>query len=197
MFPFDLTIRPTMRYLLLLLLIFPATSRASFIFNYGLNYSSENDVSDTEYNKSRMFHKVLLGGSINGKKTLFLGWNINSWSSSISYNGGDEDSYSMQEMGPRLVWFLNENFNAYISAEWNPYAVGTRKKAGVESDIRGSSTDFAIGYRFKISRLMGLGAGIHYHGLALKEQEISNTTSTLSDKVTNIMPMLELSLITR
>jgi hypothetical protein len=186
-----------MKYLLLILAIFPMTSKASFIFNYGLNYSAENDSSDTEYDKSRMFHKVLIGGSINGKKTLFFGWNINSWSSAISYNGGNEDDYSMQEMGPKIIWFLNENYNVYLSAEWNPYAVGTRNKAGIESDIQGSSTDFALGYRFKISRLFGLGAGIHYHNLALKEQEINNTTSSLSDKVTNIMPMLELSLITK
>jgi hypothetical protein len=185
------------KFLLILFLLLPLSSKASFIFEYGLNYSSEKDGSSAEYTKSRTFHKVLLGGAINSKKSLYLGWNINSWSSSISMGGGDEDTYAMQEMGPRLVWFLNENYNWYLSAEWNPYAKGTRNKSSQERDVVGSSTSYAIGYRFKLSRLWGLGAGLHYHSLSLSEEKIGTTSSTISDKISNIMPMLEISLITK
>jgi hypothetical protein len=186
-----------MKLLFALMLMLPSISFGSFIFNYNLNYSSESESSDAEYSTSKTFHKILLGGAINRNKTLYLGWNINYWNSNISYNGGDDDNYSLQEMGPRLVWFLNENYNWYLGVEWNPYAVGTRKKVGVESDISGSSTVLSLGYRFKLSNTMGVGAGLHYHTLSLKEEKINDAASTSSDSISNIMPMLEFSFITK
>lgn len=186
----------TILLILAVLLVSPVAS-ANFIFQYGLNYSSQEIAGDSESTNSRTFHKILLGASINRNRTLFFGYNINSWSSAVSSGGGDEDTYSVLEMGPRLIWFMNEELNWYFSLEWNPYAKGSRDVAGESQDIDGSSTDFALGYRFKVSRLVGLGAGIHYHSYSVDESKVNNTSADVSDKVTNIMPMLELTIITR
>lgn len=118
-----------MKLILIVLLLLPLSSQAAFLLKYGLNYSSENDDSSSdEYEKSRTFHKAYLGASVNGKKTLYFGWNVNSWSSEISKGTSPENSYSILEMG-RLVWFTSENHNLYFTAEWNPYARGDREKA--------------------------------------------------------------------
>ncbi|HXH32402.1 MAG TPA: hypothetical protein VNJ01_16495 [Bacteriovoracaceae bacterium] len=182
----------------ILLLCLPLNSYASFLFNYGLNYTSEKDSSSTgEYDTSRTFHNLFLGASVNGKKTLFFGWNINSWASSLQQGSAPENSYSMTEMGPKIHWFISDNYNVYLSAEWNPYAKGTRDKVGTSRDISGSSIGVGAGYRFKLSRLVGLGAGLHYHSLSIKEEKVGSTEQDVSDGVTNIMPMLELSILTR
>jgi outer membrane protein assembly factor BamA len=187
-----------MRLLFLFLLILPLTAKASFLFQYGLNYSSEKDDSSSgEFEESRTFHKAFLAASVDSKKTLFFGWNINSWNSKLSQGSAAESTYSMLEMGPRLQWFLNENYNWYLSAEWNPYAKGDRDKSAVNREISGSSLGFGLGYRFRISRYMGFGAGIHYHSLSVKEEKINSTENTVSDGVTNLMPMLELSILTK
>lgn len=186
-----------MKMVLFFILLIPTFARANFIFQYGLNYSSQKDAtSSSDYDANRTFHKVFLGASVNGGKTLFLGWNTHSWTSSVT-KSSVEDTYSMTEMGPRLLYFFSDDYNAYISADWNPYAVGARKKSSTSSDIRGSSMDFALGYRFKLNRYVGLGAGIHYHMLTLSDEKIGTTESSVSDKITNLMPMLEFTFITR
>lgn len=186
-----------MKVLLFLALLVPSLSHAKFIFQYGLNYSSQKDGSDEgDYDKSRTFHKVLLGASVNGRKTLFFGWNINSWSSDLT-QGSTEANYSLTEMGPRLTYFFSDSYNTYVTAEWNPYAKGERELGGTARDISGSSMSFGLGYRFKLSRLFGLGAAIHYHNLNIKEEKIDSTEETVSDKISNVMPMLELTILTR
>jgi len=187
-----------MKYLFLFLfLLLPLQTRAGLILNYGLNYSTESEDSDVEYEKSKTFHKFLIGGSVNSNRTLFLGWNINYWSTALTYNGGDEDNYSLQEMGPKLVWFFNDNYNWYTALEWNPYVVGTRTKSGTESDVEGSSTAFSFGYRFKIANNLGLGAGVTYHSASFDEEKVNSSATDISDSITNIMPMLEFTFITK
>jgi hypothetical protein len=187
-----------MRFLLALILVLPFTAHASLLLQYGLNYSSQKDDSKSgKFEESRTFHKALIAASVNGRKTLFFGWNINSWSSSIKQGTGNEDSYSMLEMGPRFQWFLNDNYNLYFSGEWNPYAKGSRDKAGANHDINGSSIGVGLGYRFRLSRLIGFGAAIHYHSLSVKEEKTNSSVANTSDSVTNLMPMLELTILTK
>lgn len=187
-----------MRILLTLFLLFPFTAEAKFLLQYGLNYSSQEDKSDAgDFEESRTFHKAFLGASVNGRKTLFFGWNINSWSSTLSQGSGNEDTYSMLEMGPRLQWYTNDNYNLYFSAEWNPYAKGEREKTGTKRDISGGSLGVGVGYRFRLSRAVGFGASIQYHSLSVDEEKIGSTEEDVSDKVTNLMPMLELTILTR
>ena len=175
----------------------PSLSRANMLLQYGLNYSSEkDDTANDDYDKTRTFHKIFIGASINGKKTLFFGWNINSWSSSLT-KVSDEETYKMLEMGPKLTYFFDEDYRFYLTAEWNPYAKGDRDKTGTSSEVSGSSMGFGAGYRFKLSRVVGLGASLNYHTLNLQEEKIDSTENDITDKVTNIMPMLELTIITR
>lgn len=186
-----------MKILLLLALLLPSLAQAALMLQYGLNYSSEKDTtSNDDYDKTRTFHKVFLAASVNSNKTLFFGWNINSWGSTLTKNS-DEEKYSVLEMGPRLTYFFNEERRLYITGEWNPYAKGDRDKTGTTAKITGSSIGLGIGYRFKLSRLIGLGAGLHYHALSIKEEKVGSTENTISDSVTNIMPMLELTIITK
>lgn len=187
-----------MRLFIVFLLFLPFTAQAAFLLQYGLNYSSQSDDSDgeEEYENSRTFHKALFGASVNDRKTLFLGWNINKWSSSNKQGTSTENTYSILEMGPRIQWFMNENYNWYLSAEWNPYAKGDREK-DVKKEISGSSIGVGLGYRFKLSKLIGFGAAIHYHSFSIKEEKTGSTENDVSNNLTNLMPMLELTFLTR
>lgn len=187
-----------MRFLLALLLALPLSAHASFLIQYGLNYSSQEDNSSSgKFEESRTFHKALIAASVNGRKTLFFGWNINSWSSTIKQGNAEEDTYSVLEMGPRLQWFVNDNYNLYFSAEWNPYAKGSRDKGGENYDITGSSYGLGLGYRFRLSRLIGFGASLQYHNLNVSEEKSNSNVEDVSDSVNNLMPMLELTILTK
>jgi hypothetical protein len=182
-----------MRAFLLLILLLPVSAYARLIINYDLNYSSEKaDANNSKSDKTRTFHKVFIGGSLNDRKTFFFGWNINSWSSSGKTNGTKSD-YSLLEMGPKLLWFVNDNYNLYLTAEWNPYAKGTRNIGTTKEKVSGSSYGVGIGYRFRISRFMGLGAGIHYQTTNIAEAKVGSNEKNVSDSISHIMPMIELS----
>lgn len=182
-----------MRTLIIFILFLTSSAHARLLINYDLNYSSEEtDSNNVKGEKSRIFHKIYIGGSLNDRKTFFFGWNINSWSSE-GKNGSTETEYSMLEMGPKLLWFLNDNYNWYITGEWNPYARGDRKIGTTNEDISGSSYGAGIGYRFRLSRFMGLGAGIHYQTTKIDEAKVGSNERNVSDSVGHIMPMLELS----
>lgn len=187
-----------MRFLVLLLLIAPLSANASFLVQYGLNYSSQSDDSDGDekHEESRIFHKALIAASVNQRKTFFFGWNINQWSSSNSQGSGKENTYSILEMGPRVQWFSSDEHNWYLSAEWNPYAKGDRKQAESKK-ISGSSYGLGLGYRFRLSRMIGFGASIHYHAMNVSESKTGSTEKNVSYAISNVMPMLELSIITR
>jgi hypothetical protein len=180
-----------MKKWLLLSLLLPSLAHARFILQYSLNYSSDKEEADTEVESSKTFHKIFLGASVNNKRTFFFGWNINSWSTTFE-TGAIESEFSMTEMGPRFVYFFSEEYQWYLTGEWNPYAKGER----ITDEISGNSTSLGLGYRFKVNRYIGLGAGIHYHALSVKESKVDSTENDVSEKRTTLMPMLELTILT-
>jgi hypothetical protein len=54
-----------------------------------------------------------------------------------------------------------------------------------------------LGYRFRLSRLVGFGAAIHYHNLSVAEEKTNSSVDDVSDSVNNLMPMLELTILTK
>ena len=185
-------------FLFFLCLFFTINARASLLLQGGLSYSSYSDTSENgEGDMTRLYNKLFLGASLNKKKTLYFGWNINSWSSSLKQGTNEEDSYGVLEMGPRLQLFLNDNYSFYLSAEWNPYIKGDRDKNGSNGDIEGSSYGIGAGYRFRLTKALGLGIAFHYQNLSVTKETINSTESTTSDSISNIVPMLELSFMSK
>jgi hypothetical protein len=184
--------------LFFLCLFFTLHAKASLLLQGGLSYTSYSDASENgDGDMTRLYNKLFLGASLNKKKTLFFGWNINSWSSSLKQGTSEEDSYGVLEMGPRLQLFLNDNYSFYFSAEWNPYVKGDREKNGSNGDIEGSSYGIGAGYRFKITKALGLGVAFQYQTLNISKETINSSESTRSDSVSNIVPMLELSFMSK
>jgi hypothetical protein len=172
---------------------------ATFQFSYGLNYESDKDTAAAESSEyARTYHKIFLGASINGAKTLFLGQNINSWSRELKQGTNTTTAeYSLLELGPKLLWYLSEQRASYISLEWNPYVVGDRKIAGIQSEVRGDSLGIGFGYRFKLSKNFGIGGSLNYTKVNIKKETVSQTESDKADGLTMIVPMLEFAYLTK
>jgi hypothetical protein len=100
-------------------------------------------------------------------------------------------------MGPRLQLFFNDKYNFYVYAEWNPYIKGDREKNGLNGDIEGSSYGIGAGYRFRISKAFGIGVAFQYQNLSVTKETINSSESTTSDSISNIVPMLELSFMSK
>lgn len=184
-----------MRALLFVLLLTPGLAHARLMINYDLNYSNQTaDTNSVKSSNSRTYHKVLVAGSLNDRKTFFFGWNINSWSSETK-SGASKETYGLLEMGPKFLWFLNDNYNLYVNAEWNPYVRGDRKPGATTEEVSGSSYGIGLGYRFRLSKMIGLGASVQYQSTTIDESKIGSNENTISDTVSHLMPMLSLSLM--
>jgi hypothetical protein len=184
-----------MRLLCCLIIFLSPSANARFGAFYSLNISNHNEaIGGQESDFNRTFHTLFLAGTVNGKESIFLGWNINSWSSTGERNS-DKSQLSVLEMGPRLIWFNSDQYNYYFSLEWNPYVRGTRTSSAENVEIKGNSFSAGIGYRFEISRSFGLGAGLYYHSLRVGEEIDGETHRTVSDTINMLMPKLEISMI--
>lgn len=172
---------------------------ATFQFSYGLNYESDKDSSISENSEyARTYHKIFIGASINGNKTVFLGQNINSWNRELKQGTNTTTAeYSLLELGPKLLWYFSEQRASYISVEWNPYVQGDRKIAGVEGEVRGDSIGFSFGYRFKLSKNFGIGGSLNYTKVNIKKETISQLENDRSDGISMMVPMLEFAYLTK
>lgn len=184
---------------LLVCLMLKADAATSLALTYNLNYDSTKDKSVNEPNTtSRTYHKIFLGASVNDNKSFFLGLNTNKWSNSIKQgNGHTEDTYSLTEFGPKILWFVSESRNWYFSADYNPVAKGTRTIQGVDSDLKGSSYGFSLGYRFKIAHRIGIGASITQVTTKFKKESVGGSENSINDSISFLMPMIELSYLSK
>ncbi len=184
-----------MKLLSILVLLFSHAAHARFTMHYSFHYFTQATKDGTvKTDKETTFHKLTLGGSVNSKDTVYLGWNINSWDTQSSYSNTDS-SLQLLEMGPRLIWYLTNKTTFFLSFEWNPYVKGKRDVQGTKTDVSGSSTAVGFGYRFEISRRTGLGAGVYYHSVGIKEQTANETTNKVSDSISQVMPKLEFTVL--
>ncbi len=98
-------------------------------------------------------------------------------------------------MGPKLTWFPGLEYNTYIAVEWNPYVRGARTISGENRDVDGSSYGVSLGYRMKFTKTVGFGASISYMSVNFVKETIDKSVETISDQVTFVLPMLELTVM--
>jgi hypothetical protein len=182
------------RFILGLCLSLPLSSQAAFLVSSNINYQSSKDESVEQTSENSLnYIKFQLAASINKSNTLFIGWNINSWSKTVKYGTGAEDEYSLLEMGPKFTWFTSDEYRFYFAFEYNPYSKGTRNIAGSERNTDGSSTGYGIGYRLRITKSFALGASLYQMTTTVDTDTVTTTTTERGDKLTFMLPMLELS----
>jgi hypothetical protein len=177
-----------------MLMWLPITSQAAFLVSSNINYQSANDDSAQQKSETSLnYIKLQLAASINKKDTFFLGWNINSWSKAIKYGTTSEDEYSILEMGPKFTWFTSDEYRFYFAFEYNPYSKGTRKITSTERTTDGSSMGFGVGYRLRITKAFSMGASLYQMTTTVDTDTVTTTITDRGDKITFMLPMLELS----
>lgn len=182
--------------ILLVFLLLSLNAHAAFMFQHSfLYYSDSDDAQNVE--STRMNNYSFISASLDNMNKFYIGQSIHAWSKTGKESNGTEIDMSMLELGPRLLYFFNNERNVHVSFSYNMYAKGTRKVAGVSQDIEGTSMMGSLGYQLKITKTFYMGASINYYSLTLSEKTVDNTTSKVSDKYTAILPMLEFSLRTK
>ena len=143
-----------------------------------------------------MRNMVLLGATIGKKDNLVIGQSIMSWNK--EHKGGSSLTavdIALLELGPRVVWYLNDNKTVAFSGAWHPYVKGERKNSsGVSEDLSGSSIHAAMIYQFKVNKTFFIGASLNYHSVSIAEKTVGTTLTKVSEKYTDIYPAFDISL---
>jgi hypothetical protein len=180
---------------ILLLFIFSFKSFGGFYFQHSFNYAVEEENAEAlEYNTMRNY--ALLGATFGKKGNWIIGQSIYSWSRATKNSAmTGESSVEMLELGPRVLYFINDGKNFYLSGTYNFYAKGTRTiDGGVSSDIEGTSYIASIGLQLKASKRFYIGFSYNYHSLNITETSSNSVASTVSQTYTYTFPAVEFSL---
>lgn len=177
------------------LLLFSNQSFGGFFFQHSFNYEvEEEDAEALEYNTMRNY--ALLGATFGKKGNWIIGQSIYSWSRATKNSAmAGESSIKMLELGPRVLYFINDGKNFYISGTYNFYANGTRKiNGGASSDIEGTSYILSMGLQLKASKRFYIGFSYSYHALNITETSSNSVASSVSQAYSYSFPAIEFSL---
>lgn len=142
-----------------------------------------------------MDYRLYVAASFNQSNRVYFGQNVMMVNREMkSTGGGQADTISLMELGPKLLIFFNESNTFGIALGWNPYAKGSRTRSGATEDVSGSSMVGAIVIQAKITKKFYVGASLNYHSVTIAEAtDTDNTTTEVSHSYTTIYPMFDLS----
>jgi hypothetical protein len=181
-----------MNIITIFLLLYINSANAAFLFDSMTGFSSSSD-SKTSTNLSDLTNHIFIGASIGAKQRAYIGQNITIVSHQMKAAGTDK--ISTLELGPKLMYFFDEENIFYGSFGWNPYVKGTRSISGSTSEIMGYSLLASLGAELKINRTFHIGGSINYHQLKTsKSISSANVSTTESETYSSLMPMINVSL---
>ncbi len=155
---------------------------------------SIDDDDSASLEHTNMRNTFFIGASYEKDGQFILGQNIHIWKKeSEDQTLAEEEIYSMLEIGPRMILYLNKNRNLYISAAYHFYAKGEREFGGVTEEIKGSALMASIGLQRKIFGRVHLGFSLSYHKFSMSESIINNNSTIEEQSHTSIFPALDLS----
>lgn len=181
--------------LLSMFLFFAFSAKASVYLQNTFNYQmSVDDDNSATLEHTSMRNTFFIGASYEKNGQFILGQNIHIWKKeSEDQTLGEQEVYSMLEIGPRVILYLNKNRNLYISAAYHFYSKGEREFAGVTEEIKGTALMGSIGLQRKILGNVHLGFSVSYHKFSMSESVINNNSTIDEQSHTSIFPALDLS----
>lgn len=178
-------------FLTIILYTIALSSFAKLTTQLGFNYTTDTDTQKS-FEYSKLNGALFIGASVGKKDKLYIGQNVSKYTRTDKQDGLESAEIGVLEIGPKLLYYFNEDKNIFFSGTWNPYAKGERKDANTNK-ISGWSYNLALGYHLKINRFFYLGASLNYHNLNITtETDSSNQETEVSQTFTSIFPLIEL-----
>src|SRR5690606_12602659 len=98
---------------------------------------------------------------------------------------------NLLELGPRLHYYFSPERNWFISATYNFQSKGTGLLNGETATITGTGSIGSLGYHYKVTKALGIGASISYHSVVITSRKVDDTDSEVTETYNSIVPMLE------
>ncbi len=177
-------------YLIFFLLANIAQARFEIQTSSGYDTYSDGKSKNTF---SNMTNHLFIGASLDLKQKLLIGNNVSQVS--VGLKSSNNDTFSVLEVGPKILYYFDEDYLFYTAIAWNPYVKGDRKVAGAASEtISGWGYLATFGASMKINRNFAMGFSINYHAISINESVVDTTASEVSESYSTIMPMINFTL---
>ncbi len=168
------------------------SSHAGFVFNTTTFYNtSEDDADGASY--STLKNHFFAGATFLSNNNMAIGWDYATWTREVKGSSSATASdLSLTEMGPRIIFYMGQNKNFFVSFNWNPLVEGDRTlSTGVSEEITGSSLYGSVGYQAKLSKKFFFGGSLNYHTVSISKATVNSTESDVSHSYTDIYPALD------
>ncbi|MBF0297100.1 MAG: hypothetical protein HQK51_00135 [Oligoflexia bacterium] len=185
----------TIIFLFFVFFIFTNKIHASIYYQHSLSiYNTQDNAENLNYNTMNNF--MFLGATLGSTNRFVLGWSIVLWNRTYKSPEGTDSKINTTELGPRVMYFLNQERNFGISAAYHVYAKGSRTLAttGIKENISGNSYFIALSYHLRLTSTIYGGAAFVYQTLNISEATVDETQSKVSHSYSTYYPMLEFSL---
>ena len=168
--------------------------QAGLYFQHSFIYYSTEDDSE-QFTYSMMRNLSVVGSTFGKNDQLVIGWSFLKWSKEHQGSASTTSvDLSLLEMGPRFIWYMDQDKNISLSAIWNPFVSGDRTtSAGVAEDITGNSYLVSLIYQFKVSKHFFIGASLNYHATSIAESKVGTTATDETDSYTDLYPAFDFS----
>lgn len=160
------------------------------VFDLDVFYFSDTMVYNSQSSTyQRTFYDFMLGMPLNSKGRWVLGWNYDAYS--FKDNPGTATTLSVTDMGPKLVYALNNDKTMVLAFSYNLITKGTYNPGTTASQLRGTSMRAEFGYMPMIADGTFLGFKLNYYKASFTEEVTNQTTlSHVTDSRTGIYPSL-------
>lgn len=180
-----------MKKILFALLFVINSAHAAFMIDTMTGFTTTTD-SKTTTNTSDVSNHIFIGASLGARQRAYIGQNITIFNHQIKQT--TTDKINTLELGPRFTYFFTDENVFYVTLGWNPYAKGKRTVSSITEEISGYALLAGLGAELKINRNFHIGGSLNYHSLNIsKAISASNVATTVSDKYSSLMPMINLS----
>lgn len=170
----------------------PVGAAQLFVEGNGFYFSDALKVGTTTTDTT-MLLDFAAGFTLDKKARWVVGWNYSLHSGSTS--GGSTETYSSNEMGPKVIYFYDKNRTWSSSFTYNLIVTGSYKASAsaASQNLRGSSMRFDIGYGAPVSEDLRLGVKLIYNMSTFNEEVDSTTLTKVSYSRTYMYPAFHIS----
>lgn len=183
-----------MRKMIVLLGLFLSSASFAIETNIWFQHGLQLHQSIEKDDQSVVFNNTFIGITIS--HYFVFGQNIiyttrTNTGEASDYNKGD---FNLLELGPRIMVFFNQNRNLSLSANYNPYCKGSRKKSSAgDQTVDGTSFNVNLSLQLGFWQNVFLGASLNYHSIMLTTEKVGGTESDITDNYSYIFPAFEFS----
>lgn len=154
-------------------------------------FSSDTFTTSSDSTDARTYFSLDLIASLDNKQRFYAGFHVHQLS--INTETEEKSEYSTLDMGPMLMWVIDQKKNFSLTVGYNVTAQATLNNGDATSDLTGTSLMASVGIMPEVADDLYLGVRINYYNATYSRETIDGATEDVSYSRSIIFPTFVIS----